>query len=162
MNNINTMNNNTEINNSPTSPSTNNINIRIATLNCNGLAKVSKPNIRCDMTRFFRESLFNIMCLQETHTSDENIINTLEHQLRTRSAIWTPHCGIVSLNQDIQLHQIETSSLDGRIILAKITHVEQYYKPFYILNIYAPAEDGNVKHLFFPTYPVLIQSYCRI
>ncbi|KAI9243160.1 hypothetical protein EDC94DRAFT_671391, partial [Helicostylum pulchrum] len=101
------------------------------------------------MIRFFRENDFDIVCVQESHTKNESIINTIENQFRTKSAIWTHQCGIISPNENITITKIDTPISNERILFAKITHSQQYFEPFFVLNLYAPAGSGQVKTIFF-------------
>ncbi|KAG2190521.1 hypothetical protein INT47_004146, partial [Mucor saturninus] len=137
------------------------INIRLASLNCNSLVKTNKPVVRSDLIRFLRENSFNIISLQETHTHNDTLSTSIEQQFYTKSALWTEHCGIVSLHPDILLTQVDTPILDNRIILAKVTHSQQYFEPFFILNIYAPADNNGSKTQFYEsllTIPSLYQQ----
>lgn len=117
--------NNTNNNNTDVMNNTATINLRIASLNCNDLAKVAKPHIRRDMIRFLRDQSHDLISLQETPTSNTSIIASLEQQFITTSAVWTTQCGIVSLISDIEISPLEVPYLDGRLILAQITHTQQ-------------------------------------
>lgn len=138
MNNYNTSNNNTKT-----------IDLKIASLNCNGLSKLLTPSIRRDLIRSFREHEFDIIALQETHTNNSSIINTIESQFQSHSFLWTSHCGLVSINPDIVLDKIDIPDIDGRLILAQARHKTNYFVPFYILDIYAPATRDLAKRHFY-------------
>ena len=180
MNTMNTMNNMTTNNNhlrarpshtmdrhhNLTNNANNFINLKIGSLNCNRLSKKRRLHIQRDMIRHFREENLDIICIQESGTSDDQTINMLNMQFTTKSSIWTSKCGIVSLNKDIILHKLALpDDLNGRIILTKVTHSMEYFTPFYILNIYGPATNTHAaKHSFYTQLsqiPILSQTDIR-
>lgn len=139
---MNNMPNMNTTNRNPYANSLSQLNLRLASLNCNSLYKPSKPDIRRDMIRFLRESSYDIISVQESHTTTAESISLLDQQFQSKSSLWTSRCGIISTNPNIHLSIIDTPSIiDGRIILAEITHSAQYFQPFYILNIYAPSSN---------------------
>jgi exonuclease III len=97
----------------------NNHNITIATLNCRGLKKINQQKKRQQFIRFLRLSGCDVLLLQETHADNAATIEEFTLQFQSHSCIWTPHCGIISLNTKYQLHLIE-SDHNGRYILAEI------------------------------------------
>ncbi|KAI9345974.1 hypothetical protein BD770DRAFT_328348 [Pilaira anomala] len=102
------------------------------------------------MIRFLRDNSFDIVCVQESHTSNDIIINTINTQFQSTSTLWTAQCGIVSLNKDIILTPLDTNSTtDDRILFTQVTHSQHYFAPFFILNLYAPSNNGRVKTTFF-------------
>ncbi|KAK4514089.1 uncharacterized protein ATC70_006097 [Mucor velutinosus] len=59
-------------------------------------------------------------------------------QLKAQQSIWSSHCGIVSLNPQIHITSLYVSS-DDRVILCKVSHPNNVFPSFTIMNIYAPA-----------------------
>ncbi|KAL7319166.1 hypothetical protein PS15m_002336 [Mucor circinelloides] len=66
-------------------------------------------------------------------------------QLQTSDAIWTAHhCGLVSLNPNVLIQPIFTSSDDGRVIYCSVVrHTTNLFPPMIIMNIYAPASSSD-------------------
>jgi exonuclease III len=144
----------------------NSLKLRLGSLNCNRLSKKSRLHIQRDMIRHFREEHLDILCIQESGTIDDQIINMLNIQFTTKSALWSSKCGIVSINKDIMLQRQELpDDINGRLILAKVTHSMDYFTPFYILNIYGPATNTHAaKHPFYnqlSQIPILSQPDIR-
>lgn len=126
-----------------------------ATLNCNRLIKVRSPATQSSFIRHLRIQQFDILCLQETHASPLTIPN-LNMQLQAQQTFWTYHCGIVFFSTEY----ITTDHIfqSDRIILCKVQRPNDFYAPFYILNIYAPADsDSNRKTFLQQLYNMLIQ-----
>ncbi|KAI8328039.1 hypothetical protein BC941DRAFT_329074, partial [Chlamydoabsidia padenii] len=96
---------------------------------------------------------------QETHASPV-IIPTFESQLQTTHSIWTPHCGLVSYSDNFKLTALDTQQND-RVILGQVSHPNDHYYPFYILNIYAPAKSGQARRLFFNSILDLLQQHSQ-
>ncbi|KAI8380078.1 Endonuclease/exonuclease/phosphatase, partial [Blakeslea trispora] len=119
--------------------------VQIATLNCRGLPKTGNPAKFRSFSRYLRSLNIDIFSFQETHAHSDLIKQSLNISLQTKSSIWTPHCGIVSLNPNILLSSHpDISRPDGRFILASVASTASLTTPiFYILNIYAPAESSN-------------------
>lgn len=71
-------------------------------------------------------------------------------QFQTKSAIWTNHCGIISLDTLITLHSLDID-IDQRIIVCKAVHANALFTPIAIVDMYAPASVKRRKHFFPPT-----------
>ncbi|KAF1804611.1 hypothetical protein FB192DRAFT_1256008, partial [Mucor lusitanicus] len=88
--------------------------------------------------------------VQETHLASERQQDQINMMFQAKSSIWTPHCGIVSLNPDF----VVTSppillGPDGRYILTTIKPNSDAASPIaYVLGIYAPAQKAP-RGLFF-------------
>ncbi|KAG1136205.1 hypothetical protein G6F37_012051 [Rhizopus arrhizus] len=67
--------------------------------------------------------------------------------LQTKSACWSAHCGIASLNHDITINPV-LSALDHRFLLASIAHKNFLFTPFHILTIYAPANPSERRRFY--------------
>lgn len=136
-----------------------NITFNYGSLNCNSLVKTQSPTTQSSYIRFLKEQSFDILSLQETHATSSSI-TTLNMQFQARQTIWTHHCGIVSFSTDYILTQISTDQYfsSERFILSKVHHPHQFYTPFYILNIYAPASSNAARRSFFQSlYDMLLQ-----
>lgn len=124
--------------------------LKIATLNCRGLAKAVSDPVKFSLfLRYLRLSGSDILVLQETHAHSLLIQQSLDIQFQAKSSVWSRHCGIVSLNP----HYVITpdshiSPDDGRFIFATITTANVPSPLAYILNIYAPAQYGPRKTFF--------------
>ncbi|KAK4509114.1 uncharacterized protein ATC70_007464 [Mucor velutinosus] len=80
----------------------------------------------------------DILCLQETYSSDPAVQDRLDMQLQAKTSIWTHYCGVVSLNPAIQLDDAYVSN-NGRLIICTVSHANHLFRPFRLMNIYAPA-----------------------
>lgn len=127
--------------------------IKICSLNCRSLSKPSKIDRSQTFSRFLRSKDLDILCLQETHAASTEIQERLNIQLQSQDAIWSQHCGIVSLNSSILIEPLYTSD-DERVITCNISHVNNLFPSFIIMNIYAPA--SNVARYTF--YAKLLQQ----
>ncbi|KAK4511165.1 uncharacterized protein ATC70_012378 [Mucor velutinosus] len=108
------------------------------------LVKVGHPQTQSSYLRHIRLQQFNTISFQETHATDTTI-TTIELQLQATQYLWTYYCGIASFSSDFILTKIATSHLydSDRYILCKVHHPHNFYEPFYILNLYAPATSDN-------------------
>ncbi|CAO3671576.1 hypothetical protein G6F70_002530 [Rhizopus microsporus] len=95
--------------------------LRIASLNCRSLIKQSQPQLRQEFIRFLRSQSSDILTVQESHASTPNSIATLELLLRTSSATWSRHCGIISFNPAITITPLYII-IDQRLIACKAEH----------------------------------------
>lgn len=129
--------------------------IKLCSLNCRSLSKPSMIETSQSFSRFLRTKDLDILCLQETHAATLEFQERLNMQLQSNEAIWSQHCGIVSLNPSIELEPIYTSD-DERVITCKISHISNHFPPFIIMNIYAPA--SNIARYNF--YAQLLQQPC--
>ncbi|CEP07325.1 hypothetical protein [Parasitella parasitica] len=106
--------------------------------------KAGHSQTQSSYLRHIRLQQFNIISFQETHATDTTI-TAIELQLQAKQYLWTYYCGIVSYSTDYILTKIATSHLydSYRYILCKVHHPHNFYEPFYILNIYAPATSNH-------------------
>lgn len=114
-------------------------NIKIGSLNCRSLSKLSHPTTSSEFIRFLRnpELQYDILCFQETHAID-SARDRLNMQFQSTRSIWTSHCGIVSLNPKIHIQQLNIT-LDDRIIVCQVTHANSLFSPIALVNIYGPT-----------------------
>ena len=119
----------------------------ISSLNCNSLVKTHDTQKQSNFIRYLRSLNFNIMAFQETHTTTdhENFINV---QFQASQSLWTRHCGLLSFSSKYQLSDNLIPS-NPRIILSKISHPQNFYAPFHVLVVYAPASTGKDRREFF-------------
>jgi exonuclease III len=68
-------------------------------------------------------------------------------KFQAKAAIWTEHCGIVSLNPSIELQHLFTTE-DGRLIACQLNHVNNLFPPITLINIYAPAQPALRKTFY--------------
>ncbi|ORX50978.1 hypothetical protein DM01DRAFT_263781, partial [Hesseltinella vesiculosa] len=61
---------------SPSSLPSRQSSLRLGTLNCRGLAKISKPDTQQHFIRFLRNHNFSILALQETHANSDTVISS--------------------------------------------------------------------------------------
>ncbi|CAO0792481.1 unnamed protein product [Mucor circinelloides] len=120
--------------------------------------KASHPQTQSSYLRYLRLQQFNIILLQETHVS-ANTITSIELQLQAQQYLWTYYCGIASFSPEYILTKIATNHLydSERYILCKVHHPHNFYEPFYILNLYAPASSNNkpTREFFHSIYALL-------
>ncbi|CEP06981.1 hypothetical protein, partial, partial [Parasitella parasitica] len=102
------------------------------------LSKPSKIPTSQSFSRFLTSQHLDILCLQETHAKSELIQQRLDMQLKTHQSIWTSHCGIVSLNPQVNIESLYVS-IDDRVILCRVSQPNNTFPSFTIMNIYAPA-----------------------
>ncbi|KAL0144577.1 Endonuclease/exonuclease/phosphatase [Mucor lusitanicus] len=127
-----------------------NTSLSIATLNCRSLAKRHNTSVLPPFLRYLRQTGNDIFVVQETHLASERQQDQINMMFQAKSWIWTPHCGIVSLNPDF----VVTSppillGPDGRYILTTIKPNSDAASPIaYVLGIYAPAQKAP-RGLFF-------------
>lgn len=130
--------------NNPMSFSSSTINLKICSLNCRSIVKINHNNTSSDFIRHLRQQQYDILCLQESHVSDDALIQSMNIQFQTQSTIWSAHCGIVSLNPSLVLQPLFIT-LDQRVIACQINHANDLFPPVTIINIYAPASPGPRK-----------------
>ncbi|KAI9329700.1 hypothetical protein BD770DRAFT_309412, partial [Pilaira anomala] len=99
-------------------------------LNGRGLSKLSDPSQSTLFIKFLRSFQHDILCFQETHAVP-SVHDRLNMQFQTNSSIWTPHCGIVSLNPLLTLHSLDIN-IDDRTIICKVTHTNAHFPPIII------------------------------
>lgn len=111
--------------------------LSIGSLNCRSLSKLSDPEKSSLFIRYLNSLKYDILCVQESHAI-ESVQNRLNMQFHTNSSIWTPHCGIISLNPLLTLESLNID-VDQRLIICQVTHQNALFPPITIANIYAPA-----------------------
>ncbi|KAG1532531.1 hypothetical protein G6F51_013062 [Rhizopus arrhizus] len=87
------------------------------------------------------------MAFQETHTNTDHV-NFINVQFQASQSLWTRHCGLLSFSSNYQLSDNLIPS-NPRIILSKISHPQNFYTPFHVLVVYAPASTGKDRREFF-------------
>ncbi|KAI9260430.1 hypothetical protein EDC94DRAFT_694816 [Helicostylum pulchrum] len=92
------------------------------------LVKTGSQSTQSSCICYLRLQQFDILSLQETNTYDSTIpyINMQLHSLQT---FWTRYC--------------------DRFLLYQISHPHGFYEPYYILNLYAPADSNIRRRAFF-------------
>jgi hypothetical protein len=87
------------------------------------------------------------MVFQETHTTTDHV-NFINVQFQASQSLWTRHCDLLSFSSNYQLSSNLIPS-NPRIILSKISHPQNFYVPFHVLVVYAPAStDKDRRELF--------------
>ncbi|OBZ80834.1 hypothetical protein A0J61_11117 [Choanephora cucurbitarum] len=88
--------------------------------------------------------------------STQSMLNT---QFLPHSALWSKHCGIVSLNPSIFVTPYFIT-IDQRVIACHISHVNHLFPPTIVLVIYAPAQRVQREPFFESLLQLpLIQQY---
>ncbi|KAG1145285.1 hypothetical protein G6F37_012171 [Rhizopus arrhizus] len=108
-----------------------------ASLNCRGLKKILSSSGR-SFSRTLRSLHFDILALQETHADSLDIQTRFDQCLQPSGCLWTKHCGLLSFNPAVSFDPL-WSSLDGRVLVARVNHLSGLYAPLCIYVIYAPA-----------------------
>ena len=98
--------------------------VKIATLNCCSLRKSDDTRKRQQAIRYFRTLGFDILVLQETHTTDNTTTDTFNIQFNSKSSLWNHDCGIISINHNYSLQHIPDGIDEGRLILVSL-HLSQ-------------------------------------
>ncbi|KAG2219293.1 hypothetical protein INT45_011308 [Circinella minor] len=111
--------------------------IPIASLNCRSLKKTNSKKHQT-FPHQIRSLSSKILALQETHAYNYFLQHSFDLALKTKSSTWTQHCGLISFDADLKIHPV-WSSLDGRILHAKIFHHQDLFTPINVYVIYAPA-----------------------
>ncbi|KAI8384101.1 hypothetical protein BD560DRAFT_431347 [Blakeslea trispora] len=114
------------------SPSSTTSALRIGSLNCRSLAKLSDSQQRSHFIRFLRDLRYDVLCFQETTADLPSTQSMLNTQFLTHSAIWSKHCGIVSLNPSILITP-DFITIDQRVIACHISHVNHLFPPTFVL-----------------------------
>lgn len=134
------------------------ITCQLASLNCNSLVKSASKSQQSSFHRYLRNNKPDIYSFQETHATHENI-PALESQLKPTFSIWTKHCGLISYSDNFQLTPLDTQQND-RVILGQVSHPNEHFYPFYILNIYAPSHRQS-RQPFFNSILDLLQQHTQ-
>jgi endonuclease/exonuclease/phosphatase family metal-dependent hydrolase len=126
------------------------INLHYASLNCNSLVKSNSPTTQSSFIRYLRLQQFDILSLQETRASDSTI-PSFNLQLQAIQTFWTYYCGIISFSPNHVLTLIDTDEIYtfDRFILCKVNHPHDFYEPYFILNLYIPANSNVERRKFF-------------
>lgn len=124
------------------SPSRRPVHLKMGTLNCRSIAKTANPNVRSSFIRHLRTHSFDILALQETHTDDVLLQQTLHQQFQARNSIWSAHCGLICFHPDIEFSNSFISRC-GRLINTSITHRSNLFDPFTLTVVYFPANSGE-------------------
>ncbi|KAG1136220.1 hypothetical protein G6F37_012136 [Rhizopus arrhizus] len=115
--------------------------ISVASLNCRGLKKIITPAGH-SFSRYLRSLPYDLLALQETHASSSLLQTRFDQCLQTSSSVWTQHCGLLSLNPMLKI-EARWSSLDGRLLVADVSHQSGFYDPLLVYVLYAPATRGE-------------------
>lgn len=123
--------------------------------------KSQSPQTQKEYIRYLRLLNFNILCLQETHASTPSIIDSFNILFQPTQSSWTKHVGIISFSAEYDINIIDTSLsfASDRFQLCRVEHPQQLYEPFFILNIYAPANSATERHQFFQHLTIMLQEY---
>ena len=138
---------NMPVNNMPTPINIPFSSLKLCSLNSRSLPKLSNPETSSLFIRYLRQLKYDILCFQEANASSEDIQTILNLKLQTQSSFWTRYCGIVSMNSSITVHPAHIN-IDDRGIVCRITHVNNSFDPFMLVNIYAPAQP-HPRELFY-------------
>ena len=133
-----------------------NTRVRVATLNCRDLPKVSQPQVCQSFIPYIRCQELDIIAVRESHAESDTIQQSLDILFQTKSSFWSHHCGIISLNPAISLSPV-LSSGDGRTLIAEITHDQSVFAPVTIVNVYTASRSVE-RPGFFDTLLQLWQS----
>ncbi|KAG1368970.1 hypothetical protein G6F61_012730 [Rhizopus arrhizus] len=119
--------------------------------------KTSSATTQSFYIRYLREQQFDILSLQETHATPSTI-PSMDTQFQAQQTFWTYYCGIVSFSTNYILTQIHTDHIftSDRFLLCKVHHPHNFYEPFYILNVYAPADSNGARRSFFESMVTLL------
>lgn len=136
------------------------ISCTIASLNTNSIIKTNNQKTQNHYIQFLKDQKFNILCLQETHTSTITKIEDMTKKFMKEQNFWTSHVGIVSFSPEYMLTIIDTTEIydSDRYQLCKVQHPHHFYEPFYILNLYAPAHLATERCQFYKQLVQLIET----
>jgi hypothetical protein len=108
------------------------MNIKIGSINCRTIMNIYKPSDTDNFIRTLRRKKFNLLLCQETNIKSHSFTTTIEslkYKFQYHQTIWTEYCGIINNNKALNLETIKTSD-DGRMIIAKVTIVDNFMPPF--------------------------------
>ncbi|CAO3629834.1 unnamed protein product [Mucor hiemalis] len=133
---------------------------RYASLNANSLVKSHNSRTQSEYIRYLKQQNFDIICFQESHASNSEIVTSLDLHFQANQTLWTKHVGIVSFSDNYRIIPFNTSSsyADDRLQLCKIEHSQNFYVPFFILNLYAPAGSGHLRREFFHKVTTMLED----
>jgi exonuclease III len=123
---------------------------KYASLNCNSIGRAKQSSTQSSLIRYLRLQQFDILSLQETNASTSSI-PSLNILFQARQTFWTEHCGMISFSPTYILTPVTTEHIfkSNRYLLCQVQHPHQFYEPFHILNIYAPASSNPDRRNFF-------------
>ena len=136
------------------------IELNLASLNANSLIKTNNSQTQKKYIRHLRSQKFTILCLQESHADDDKKIKSLNILFQPKQSYWTTHLGFLSFNTDFQLTLLDTQAIyaSDRYQLCQVKHPQNFYEPFHILNLYAPAGSGSARKEFFSSLALLLDE----
>ncbi|KAL7327655.1 hypothetical protein PS15p_206058 [Mucor circinelloides] len=111
----------------------------MGSLNCRNLYLNTNQQTTDNFIALLKSKKLNILLCQESNIpthSFEAVTEEMKIKFQYHQAIWTQHCGIINFNNALNLEKVKVSR-DGRMILAKLSIVDNSIPPVYILNIYA-------------------------
>lgn len=122
-----------------------------ASLNACSLIKTQNRQTQSEYIRYLRLQHYDILCFQETQARTPELISSLDIHFQPQSSHWTKHVGVVSRSPNFHITTIDTSHIfaDTRFQLCIVEHPQKLYEPFFILNIYAPANTKKNRQVFF-------------
>ena len=120
------------MNNNTTKP----IELQLASLNANSLIKTNNSHTQTNCIGHLRGEKFTILCLQESHADNEQKIRSLNILFQSKQSHWTPHPLTQTFNS---LYSSD------RYQLCQVKHPQNFYEPFHILNLYAPASSASAR-----------------
>lgn len=112
--------------------------LHVASLNCRSLLKINNPGARNDLIKHLRDHNIDILTVQESHAHSLITQQTLDTLFRSKSSIWSKHCGIICLNPTLEL-QPDFISHNQRVISCTVSHLQHHWDPFQLVTLYAPA-----------------------
>jgi exonuclease III len=122
-----------------------------ASFNTNCLIKTGKRRTQYEYIRYLRLQKYDITCFQETHAFAAEAIHSLNNRFQSQASFWTEQAETMAFSNSCHLSTTNTSTAfeDSRFQLYKVTHSQNYYESFFILNMYAPVKiDAHKKELF--------------
>lgn len=134
---------------------TKHLNIKVGSLNCRNLHLNTNQLITDNFIGLLKSKKLNVLLCQETNIpshSFEEVTDNMKIKFNYHQAIWTQHCAIINFNNSLNLEKIKQSN-DGRMILAKLSIIDNSIPPVYILNLYARsgifAEETTQRNQFY-------------
>ncbi|KAG2228473.1 hypothetical protein INT48_003130, partial [Thamnidium elegans] len=123
---------------SPRSPS----NFKLGTLNCRGLRKTADPSVSNNFIRYLRTLSFDILALQETHASSDDIRDLFHNQFQASTSYWSQYCGIVCFSSNLTLSEPIWDTVQ-RTLTVKVSHIHELFDPVFVTVLYAPSDYTN-------------------
>ncbi len=135
--------------------------IQVATLNVRGINEQSK---RQTLFHWLDERIFDIICLQETFITKENIDQVAKDWsgkmfLSTTDSPHSRGCAILFHKRfECEILDIIRDK-DGRKILINLKHMDQIYS---VINVYAPNNEAHRREFFNQVYKWIVQYSSNI